>query len=200
MTLFGLTFAFFLIINPIGNAPGIAAVVRQFDLERQKRILVRELLFALAIAFFFLFLGERFLDLLDLGTYSISICGGILLAITAFDLIFPIAGLTHGGGDDVGHQQREPSFVPIATPLLFGPCFMTSLLVLAYMEPYTGVLALAVFFAWVGTAIVVMSAPYLQAIFGKRGIVMLEQFMGMILCFIAIQMMVDGIQLFRATL
>lgn len=200
MNLFGLSFAFFLIINPIGNAPGIAAIVRQFDIATQKRILLRELVFALIIAYFFLFLGERFLDLLQLGTYSISICGGVLLSITAFDLIFPKAQLTHGAEDDVTPLKKEPFFVPIATPLLSGPCFMTTLMVWANQDIATGVLALAVFFAWLGTVVVVMAAPYLQRIFGKRGIVVLEQFMGMILLFIAIGMMVSGVQLFRASL
>ncbi len=197
MSLFGLAFTFFLIINPIGNAPFIAAIIRQFDLRTQNRILVRELLFTLLIAFFFLFAGERFLSLLELDKFSINICGGFLLSITAFALIFPKVA---GNRIEEETTKAEPFFVPIATPLLAGPGFMTQVMVFANKDWSMGFVGLAIFLAWIGTCGVVMLAPHLQRILGRRGIVVLEQLMGMILLFISTQLIVEGVRYFWDTI
>lgn len=62
------------------------------------------------------------------------------------------------------------------------------------------VIILGILLAWVGIFAVMAVAPYLQKILGKRGLVALEQLMGMILSLIAMQMVVTGIQLFIKTL
>jgi len=51
--MFALALTFFLVANPIGNSPAIIALVKDFDLKQQKRILYREAIFALLLALFF---------------------------------------------------------------------------------------------------------------------------------------------------
>jgi multiple antibiotic resistance protein len=59
---------------------------------------------------------------------------------------------------------------------------------------------LAILLAWVGVISILVAAPYLQKILGKRGLIALEQLMGMILALISMQMIVNGAFLFVKTL
>jgi len=37
MSIFNIALAFFLIANPIGNSPAIIALIKNFDIDRQKK-------------------------------------------------------------------------------------------------------------------------------------------------------------------
>jgi multiple antibiotic resistance protein len=59
---------------------------------------------------------------------------------------------------------------------------------------------LAILLAWVGVTTVLVTAPYLQIFLGKRGLLALEQLMGMLLAMIAMEMIVQGCSLFLTAL
>ena len=58
----------------------------------------------------------------------------------------------------------------------------------------------AILLAWAGVIAVMIAAPYMQKILGRRGLIALEQLMGMILSMIATSMIVAGVSLFLKTL
>lgn len=102
---------FFLITNPIGNSPAILALVKDLDFNRQRQVLFREGIFATLLALFFQYFGEYFLTFLHIETYTLGLCGGILLLLVALSMIFPKR--------EEGEEQTtkvEPFIVPIATP------------------------------------------------------------------------------------
>ena len=69
-----IAFTFFLVANPIGNSPAILAVVKDLPFERQRMVLLREALIALALALVFQFFGEAFLtSLISIGILSPSV-------------------------------------------------------------------------------------------------------------------------------
>ena len=88
MSLFQIALTFFLVTNPIGNSPTILALVKDFEFERQKKILIREGLIALLIALFFQYFGEVFLGVLHVKNFAVSITGGVLLFLVALSMIF----------------------------------------------------------------------------------------------------------------
>ena len=83
MSLFSLVLTLFLVANPIGCAPVVLALIKDYDFERQKKILLREGLFSLLVAFAFLFIGEAFLNTLQIEQYSVKIGGGVLLFLVS---------------------------------------------------------------------------------------------------------------------
>lgn len=182
-----LALMFFLVTNPIGNSPVILAMIKDFSFKRQKQIMMREGLIALIIALFFEFFGEYFLNFLGVKIYALSFCGGVILFLTAIKMIFTLKEETQ-----TQELKKEPMIVPIATPILTGPGLMTIIMVYATKESNNVKIASALLLAWVGVFAVLYAAPYLQKIFGKRGMVALEQIMGMILAFIAIEMFLSG--------
>lgn len=189
-----LALTFFLVTNPIGNSPTILALVKNYDFERQKKILVREALIALIIALFFQYFGEVFLGLLQVTDYTMTLCGGIVLLLISLMMIFPKNEKHHS------ELKQEPFIVPIAIPLLSGPGILTLIMLFAKQENNNLKVSGAILAAWIGVIAVMIAAPYMQKILGKRGLTALEQLMGMVLSMVAISMLVSGVRLFLNTL
>jgi small neutral amino acid transporter SnatA (MarC family) len=182
---------FFFVTNPIGNAPAILAMLKEFDVKTQMNILFREIVAAFLIAVFFQFFGEIFFgDLLQVKPYATSITGGVLLFLVAFEMIFPKPqGETQA-------LKKEPFIVPIATPLLSGPGLLTIIMLYSTQEQNNFKIFLALVIAWIGVTGVLFMTPYLNRLLGRRGLVALEQLMGMLLTMMATEMIINGIKLF----
>ncbi len=195
MPLFQLALTFFLVTNPIGNSPAVLALVKNYDFAKQRWILFREGFFSFLIAIFFQYMGERFLSLLHVHDYSMTLCGGTLLLLISIQMIFP----KH---EDPAQQTltREPFIVPIATPLLSGPGVLTLIMLYSRQEANDLKITGAILLAWTGVVGVMVAAPYLQKLLGKRGLIALEQFMGMLLAVIASGMLAKGVQMFIDTM
>lgn len=193
-SLFSIALTLFLVANPIGNSPAIVSLIKDFSFSRQRMIMFRESLFALALALFFQQMGEIFLDAINVKAYSLSLCGGILLFLVAINMIFPKPEL------EARSPRQEPYFVPIATPLITGPGLMTMIMIYSRQEANDLKILTAIGIAWVGVTAVLLLAPYLHRILGNRGMSALEQLMGMVLAMISMQMIVKGTSLFIHTL
>jgi multiple antibiotic resistance protein len=190
-----LALTMFLVANPVGNSPTIIALVKDFTFEHQKRIVFREAMIALFLALFFQFFGEYFLRLLNVNDFALTLTGGIVLFMVAMQMLF------HPPENTQQVQlKQEPFIVPIATPLISGPGLLTIIMVNARKENDNLKISTAILIAWIGVTLVLVAAPYLQKIIGKRALAALEQVMGMILGLIAMQMIVNGGMLFVKSL
>ena len=61
MTIFSAALLLFLVMDPFGNVPLFLSVLNPIAPERRRRVIIRELLFALAALIIFLFLGPLLL-------------------------------------------------------------------------------------------------------------------------------------------
>lgn len=191
MSIWSIALTLFLVANPIGNTPAFVALVKDFEFNRQKKILFREAIFSFLIALVFLFIGERFLNLIQIQSYAVSISGGTLLFLVALNMIFP----PKRNGTTTS-KPIEPFIVPIATPLITGGGVLSTIMIYSAKEQNDLKIALAIVVAWSAVTVIVVSAAYLQKILGKRGLLALEQLMGMILSMISTEIIVKGIKLF----
>ncbi len=194
-TFFYYTLTLFLVANPIGNTPAFVSLVKEFDFEKQRKILFRESLFSCLFAIFFLFLGDAFLQCLSIEPYSLSLSGGLLLLLVALKMIFPDPPVAESHV-----QKREPFIVPIAIPLITGGGVLTNIMVNAKEMQNNLKFLGAILVTWIAVTAVVVSAPYIQKFLGKRGLLALEQLMGMILAMISIQILVNGTGLFLTSI
>ena len=181
-----------LVMDPVGNIPMFLSVLKDVSPERQRPVLIREILLAYGVLLFFLFAGGFVLELFGLRQEAISIAGGIILFIIAIRMIFP----TEGG--IVGETpEGEPFLVPLAIPLMAGPSTMASVLLLKQSGNITLTqLLAAVTLAWAVSAAILYSAPYLYRMLKVRGLVAMERLMGMLLVILSVQMFLDGIAAF----
>ncbi|MBC53254.1 MAG: hypothetical protein CMQ34_05390 [Gammaproteobacteria bacterium] len=189
METFAAAVTLFLIMDPLGNIPIFLSVLSGVVPERRRRILIRELLIALAIMLLFLFTGPTILTVLGLSREAISIGGGLVLMIIAIRMIFP----SRGGvmGDD--GSEGEPLIVPLAMPLIAGPSVLATLVLLAETGPdRSGDWLIALMGAWTLTAGILLLSQRLYKLLGARGLKAIERLMGMILVTISVQMLLDG--------
>ena len=182
----------FLILDPLGNVPIFLSLLKPLAPARQRIVLARELLIALAVLFAFLWGGKYVLEAMHLRQESVSIAGGIVLFLIGLKMIFPSRDGLFGAADG-----SEPFIVPLAIPLVAGPSGMAAVILLGSQDP--GRMAdwsLALFLAWLGTAVILFSATRLYKVLGQPVLVAVERLMGMLLVAISVQMLMDGVAAF----
>lgn len=183
----------FLIMDPLGNIPFFLGLLKDVPPQRRRWVMARELLIALGVLLAFLLGGRYLLQLMQLKQESVSIGGGIVLFLIGVKMVFPPA---NGGifGDQKG---GEPFIVPLAIPGVAGPSAMAALLLLTNTEPGRTVeWGIALFLAWLATAVILMSSTYLFRLLGESVLTALERLMGMLLVALSVQMVMAGIAAF----
>ncbi len=180
----------FLIMDPLGNLPIILSILKHIDPERRRKILIRELCFALLILLLFLFAGKSILSFLHVEPETLSISGGIILFIIAIRMIFPQAGSVTGLA-----AGEEPFIVPMAIPMIAGPSVIASVLLLSTQNPDSLVeLSAAVLIAWGATFFILMFYNFFHKLLGERGLKAVERLMGLLLVMISTQMFLNGVK------
>lgn len=192
MTIFSAAFLLFLVMDPFGNVPLFLSVLNPIAAERRRRVIIRELLLALAALIIFLFLGRYILSAIGVSESILTTAGGVILFLIALRMIFPpVRGPYPVDMDD---SAEEPILVPLAIPLLAGPSALASVLFLMSSDPdrWPHWLA-AVLIACAMTATVLLFSSSLARLIKKRGLIAIERLMSMVLTAIAIKMILTGI-------
>lgn len=180
----------FLVLDPFGNVPLFLVYLKGLSPARQRRVILRELVIALAVLVVFLFLGRYLLALLRVSESSLGIAGGILLFVIAVKMIFA------GAEGLFAHpHEGEPFIVPLAIPLVAGPSAMATVILLMAREPgrWPEWLA-ALLAAWLLSGMVLLLSSRLSRLLGERGLSALERLMGLLLTTVAVEMLVSGIR------
>lgn len=198
-SLLSAAFLLFLILDPFGNLPIVAGLLRGVPPERRRRVILRESLIAYGVLLSFLFFGQRILALLQLSEVSLGISGGVVLFLIALRMIFPPESGSVFGGE--GGGEGEPFIVPLAIPLMAGPSAMAMVMMVVSREParlveWFGALSLAM----AASTAVLLASGRLLALLGEKALAALERLMGLILAAIAVELLMRGIQGFAKTL
>lgn len=189
MTLTSAAILLLLVMDPLGNILFFLTALTPVPPERRRRVIVRELLIALAVMLLFLFLGEHAMRALGLGQPALGVAGGVILMLIALRMIFPSRERTLEEP-----VQHEPFIVPLAIPYVAGPSSMATVMLLMSREPQRWPEWLAaVLIAWGASVPIILAAESLRKVLGERGLVALERLLGMVLVTIAVQMLMTGI-------
>jgi multiple antibiotic resistance protein len=179
----------FLIMDPFGNMPVFLSILDRVPPERRRKVLVRELLFALGIIIVFILFGKYVMTFLGLRQESVSIAGGIILFLIALRMVFP-----RHEPQALQDLDGEPLLVPLAIPLIAGPSMLAVLLLFATADPEKLVqLLLAASLAWTITFLVLFTSTFLVKYLKKRGLIAIKRLMGMVLITLSVQLFLDGI-------
>ena len=177
-----------ILMDPIGNIPIYASILKELPSKRQFIIICRELTIALVCILAFAFFGKNLLTALHVCQASVQIAGGLILFLIAILMIFPIKKLSFTGSNN----QKEPFIVPLAIPLVAGPAVLAAVTVQANIETKSSVI-IAVCIAWFVTGVILITSPFLKKILKNQGLSACEKLMGLVLTIISVQMFLDGI-------
>ena len=182
----------FLVLDPLGNLPVVASLLKQVDSTRRARVVARECLIAYLILLAFMFGGRQFLDVMHLSEISLSIAGGVILFMIAINMVFKSTESVFGESLD-----HEPFIVPLAIPLIAGPSALATVMLMVSREPAKlGVWVAAMTAAMVVSAVLLVLGERIEKLLGKRAMEAIERLMGLILTAIAVEMLLGGIKQF----
>lgn len=186
-----MSFSLFLLMDSLGNVPLYIAILKNFSVKRQRKIIFRELLIALGIILLFAVIGEVFLSFLNVKQYTISIAGGIILFLISLKMIFP---QPHEPTERV-EKEKEPFIVPLATPFVAGPAVLAA--VMLYSKQESAFITISsICISWLLTTVILIASSKLQKLLGQRGLIACERLMGLILTLLAVQMFLQGIAIY----
>jgi len=189
MTIASAALLLFLILDPLGNVPVVLSLLRSLPPRRQLVVIARELLIALVVLLLFLWFGKYALEAMHLRQESVSIAGGIVLFLIGIRMIFPTPEGVMGELPD-----GEPFIVPVAIPMIAGPSGMAAVMLMGTQYPdRMGEWSLALIIAWLASAAILLMAPLLYRLLGRRVLTAVERLMGMLLVAISVQMFLDGL-------
>ncbi len=192
MTILSAAMLLFLVMDPFGNIPLFMTALGNVEQKKHSRIIVRELLIALAVLVVFLFLGRYLLRLLQISETALTAAGGTVLLLIAIKMIFPRSG---GLSEDT--PDGEPFIVPLAIPYVAGPSAMAAVLLIMTREPARWPeWLIAVALAWLVSGIIICASGPLVRLLGKKVLTAIERLMGMLLVAVAIQMLMSGVAQF----
>ncbi|MBA3581841.1 MAG: MarC family protein [Gammaproteobacteria bacterium] len=195
MTLTAAIILFFLVLDPLGNVPMFLSILKNLPPDRQRQIIVRELLIALLVLLLFMALGKYFLQLLHISEPALSVAGGLVLFLIAIRMAFPHLQDMPDTNDD------EPFIVPLAIPLVAGPSAIATVLLVMSQSPERWTIWLtALIIAWGIAALILYFSTAFHRYLGRKGLMAMERLMGMLLTVIAVQMFMNGIADFIHTL
>jgi MarC family membrane protein len=184
-----------LITDPVGNIPIFANALKHVSPERRPWVILREILIAFVLLLTFMFVGERFLEVMNLSELALQIGGGVILFLIALRMVFPPPETSDP------EQMEEPLIVPLAVPAVAGPSALATVLLLVSQQPerrMEWIAALCVTMAV--SAVVLVSAERIQRVIGTRLVVAVERLMGLVLVSVSIEMMLRGIKTFALQL
>jgi multiple antibiotic resistance protein len=191
--------ALFSVVNPFGAIPIFLALTNDLDIKTRRNQALKTSIYMIIILLVFFFAGKLILNFFGIRIEDIRIAGGILISITAFQLVLPGS---HKGKpiakevQEEGMEKDDISFTPMAMPVLSGPgaiaviigIFNETNATIGYINTVLSVILLAVF-----AYFILSYSEKIQKMLGKAGMAALSRMMGFIVLAIGVSMIMNGL-------
>ncbi|MDX2483309.1 MAG: MarC family protein [Pseudodonghicola sp.] len=192
----------FVIMDPIGLTPLFVALTQGMTQAQRRAISLRACLTAAVLLTLFASFGEAVLGFAGISMAAFRIAGGILLFLTALDMLFERRSKRRAGQAEEADEEddgQDPSVFPLAIPLIAGPGSIASVILLAGQKP--GLAGLAIVIGVMLAVLVLLfllflSAGLFERAMGKTGINVISRLLGMLLAALSVQFVLDGLRTF----
>jgi multiple antibiotic resistance protein len=185
----------FVVIDPPGLIPLFIALTPGMSPAQRRAIGLRACLVAIGILTLFGLVGEAVLGFIGISMPAFRIAGGILLFLTALDMLFERRTQRREGQTTV--NDNDPSVFPLAIPLIAGPgAIATMILLVGQSGGWQGTLAVHLVMLAVvlmAFALFLVAGPIERAL-GRTGTVVITRLLGMLLAALSVQFVIDGVR------
>jgi multiple antibiotic resistance protein len=186
----------FVVMDPIGLTPVFLALTQGMSGQQRRSIAIRACLTAAIILAVFGAFGEAVLGFIGISMPAFRIAGGILLFLTALDMLFERRNKRREDRTEEDDFE-DPSVFPLAIPLIAGPGSIASVILLSGQHPGFGGFA-----AIMGVTLFVLALLLVMCLFsglferllGKTGITVVTRLFGMLLAALSVQFVLDGLK------
>ncbi|WP_432820954.1 MarC family protein [Trichloromonas sp.] len=189
----------FIIVDPIAGVPVFLAITPDNTPQERRAMAIRGCLVAFAVLVFFLLFGRMVMNYFGIETPAVRICGGLLLFVISLEMLYgrPTGTGTSRREERLAEVKEDISITPLAFPLLAGPGAIATCLIFAeHARTAASLLALlggsaAVFFV---SCLFLLRADTLLRLLGTLGTAIVTRLMGLVLAFLSVQYVIDGIR------
>ncbi len=186
----------FVVIDPVGLAPIFIALTPDMSAAERRRIGLRALVVAAILLMLFGLVGEAILTGIGISLPAFRIAGGLLLFLTALDMLFERRTERREGQAEADPPGHDPSVFPLAMPLLAGPGALATMILLVGEGRGVGhvVMINVMMLAVLGIAMLlfVLATPLARAL-GRTGTMVVTRLLGMLLAALSVQFVIDGL-------
>ncbi|MEL7117453.1 MAG: MarC family protein [Pseudomonadota bacterium] len=184
-------------IDPIGLAPLFVALTAGMSFAQRRRIGAIACLIAFGLLTIFGLFGDRVLAFIGISMPAFRIAGGILLFLTALDMLFERRTKRREERVEEDDPADDPTVFPLAMPLIAGPGAMATMVLLIGETDGTvfevaamhGAMAAVLLIAFV----LFLGAGLLERALGPLGINLVTRLLGMLLAALSVQFVIDGV-------
>ena len=188
------------IVDPFAVVPTFLAMTER-DTPAQRRILAKRGAWTCAITLIaFAAGGSLIFKIFGITLGAFKIAGGVLLGLNALDMVQARRSQQRETPAEKaeGIQKEDIGIMPLGVPMLAGPGAISTVMVLA-LGSKGPLLTAAVYASIILTALisylVLAAASLVERRLGQTGMRILTRLMGLVLCAIAVQFIIDGIKL-----
>ena len=192
--------ALFVVIDPIGLAPIFIALTQGTDAKHRRAVALRAVTIAFILLTLFAFFGEAVLGFIGISMPAFRIAGGILLFITALDMLFERrTKRREDKAEEHDEEHPDPSVFPLAIPLIAGPGAIATMILLVGQAPGPIGIASVLGVMLAVLALVLMLfllGGIIERALGRTGINVVTRLLGMLLAALSVQFVLDGLRAF----
>lgn len=189
--------ALFPIVDPPGAIPVFCSLTANTDVKNRNKTALKTSMNVFLVLLVFYLIGEFILDFFGISMGVLRIAGGIVVMNTAWEMLTSkekISAEVH----TESKAKEDISFAPMALPLLSGPGAIGAVIGLSlqgYQAGYTFGIGAGIFLIAVTVYIALIMSIPLMKILGVTGLEILKKIMGFFILAIAVQLIVNGINL-----
>lgn len=170
------TFTLFAVIDIIGSIPLLLSLKKKMGVIKAWKATI----ISGALMILFLYVGERFLNILGVDKHSFAVGGSIVIFILGLEMVL---GVEFFKSDK---EAKSSVMVPIAFPLIAGSGTLTTIMSLkANYDQLTVLMAILINLVFV--YIVLRSLSFIEKLLGPAGMIAVRKFFGVILLAIAVK-------------
>ena len=188
------------IVDPFAVIPTFLAMTAR-DTPAQRRVLAGRGAWTCAITLTaFALGGSMIFKIFGITIGAFKIAGGVLIGLNALDMVQARRSQQRETPVEKaeGIQKEDIGIMPLGVPMLAGPGAISTVMVLA-LGAKSPAATVAVYVSIVLTSLitflVLSAASVVERRLGQTGMRILTRLMGLVLCAIAVQFIIDGIKL-----
>ena len=186
----------FVVIDPPGLVPMFIALTSGMDRAHRATMARRACVIAFVLLTLFGLMGEALLGFIGISMPAFRIAGGILLFLTALDMLFERRTQRREG--QTPDADHDPSVFPLETPLIAGPGAIATMILLMGQSGNSwlgGAAVLGLLAAMIlVTYVFLLASPPLERLLGRTGTVVITRLLGMLLAALSVQFVIDGVK------
>ncbi|WP_442771715.1 MarC family protein [Paenirhodobacter enshiensis] len=190
----------FVVVDPIGLAPIFIALTLGMSMRQRLIVGLRALAVSAGLMTLFGLFGDKILSGLGITLPAFRIAGGMLLFLTALDMLFERRTQRREGQSQLHEEDDtvDPSVFPLATPLIAGPGALAAMILLAGGTARSGTRLIEVHLVMLSVLgcvfVLFLLATPIERLLGRTGTMVVTRLLGMLLAALAAQFILDGLR------